>query len=138
MVASLYGFSGASSDKGCEADNESVIGAAIFRMQQLGRIPYFLLTDLNTDPEHFQCLVEARRAGIAFDIGSDLQGGEPKPTHNANRDVYEGMDGRGVTRIDTIIGNEAASAVASDAGNSHVGCRGYDHAAVHANTGKIR
>ena len=71
VVAVPYGFSGASCDKSKEVENETIIGAALVRMQQLGRVPYFILTDLNMDPNGSRQRMEARRAGLAYDVAYD-------------------------------------------------------------------
>ena len=135
MVAVLYGISGAPSSptKGC--DNELLISAAMARMAQFEGTPYFLLSDLNTDPDKSPVVCAAVRNGIAKDIINDYHDGQAPPTFNKARKIQPGMGGKGTSRIDVIFTNTAAAHTVTGVDYLYAGTSGKDHVAVSVSVG---
>jgi hypothetical protein len=102
VVACLYGYAGASNCRSKYQDNERLIAAATARMTQLGRVPYFICTDLNVDPRDSECVAKGRRLGMIHDVVAERTVGELPMTYNSSRDIREGMTGKGTSRIDRL------------------------------------
>ena len=138
IVASLYGYSGASSDNSKYQDNERLIVSATARMVQMGRVPYFICTDLNIDPRESEGLCKARQLGMIHDVVADRTCGELPMTYDSSRDLKPGMQGKGTSRIDTILANHAGAQTAEDVRYVYLGAKGYDHIPITISTNLTR
>ena len=113
IVASLYGFSGASQDPSVAKRNDELLRAAALRCATFTTTPYFIGTDANADPQICRAWRELLDKGMIYDLPYEWADGTPGFTYR-NEGVYDGMDGPGITRIDTIISNEVGSQLATD------------------------
>ena len=63
IVASVYGYSGASGDAMDYISNETLLAAALVRMKSMNHIPYYLAGDFNVDPSNSRIIQAAIEAG---------------------------------------------------------------------------
>ena len=111
VVASLCGYSGASASPVLERKNDQLIGAAIHRATQLITTPYYLCLDADNDPEKTQPICKAVSAKVIHDLAAEWAKSDDDPAPAFRRlGVFEGMEGTGVTRIDTILANDVGAA----------------------------
>ena len=131
IIASLYGFSGASGDPALARRNEKLASAAVCRAAQFLTVPYYLCTDLNQNPEECNPVLTAVQTGILVDLPADWA--EDKHALQATfrkEGVYKEMSGTGTTRIDTILSNVVGAAAVT--GVEYIVNRAaiFDHMAV--------
>ena len=129
MIASLYGYSGASAMADEYMTNEKLLAAAIMRMRSMGNIPYFIATDMNVDPAVSKIVQMAIEANLAYDIVDDAFGGAPSPTY-AKGGITTDMSGPGTTRIDTVLGNDSAAHACKDVRYLHQNNAAFDHVPI--------
>ena len=128
IVASLYGYSGASQDPAIAKKNDELLRAAAIRCAGFVSTPYFICTDANTNPQLCKAWREMLDKGLITDLPYEWGDGAPEYTYR-NAGVYQGMKGPGVTRIDTVISNEIGSQMVGEVkylwdtsgANDHVG-----------------
>ena len=91
-------------------ENARLISALLIRKAQHRGLPVFICTDLNEDPSESPIISAVRSTGATIDIVEDWVPSTP-PTFKHGQ-VFEGMTHeKGATRIDTIMGNQAAAAL---------------------------
>jgi hypothetical protein len=129
IVASLYGYSGASALAEEYVSNEALIAAAIMRMKNMQNVPYYITTDMNVDPAVSKILQVAINAQIAYDLVDDAFDGETPPTYSRGG-ITKSMEGAGTTRIDTIIGNQAAAHACKSIRYLHQDNTAFDHVPI--------
>ena len=113
IVACLYGYSGASQDPSVAKRNNELLRAAALRCAAFVTTPYYIGTDANTDPQLCRAWRELLDKGLIYDLPHDWEDGSPGYTYR-NAGVYQGMEGPGVTRIDTVISNEVGSQLVAE------------------------
>ena len=87
--------------------------------------------DFNVNPRQSKVLHHAMAAGLVHDIGADWAANRSEPQATFYRQgVYEGMQGKGTTRIDAILGNKAAAHLVSAVNYHWDHSMGYDHVRV--------
>ena len=106
-VASLYGYDGASSDGERFKLNEDLISRAMIRLIEAGDTPYLLCGDFNITPQQSPVIANLIAKGILVDV-PDAYGLGGQHTFSHNEPPKEGVEGKGRTRIDTILANKAA------------------------------
>ena len=128
VVASLYGYSGASQDPAIARKNDELLRAAALRCAGFIGTPYYICTDANTNPQMCRAWREMLDKGLITDLPYEWGNGSPEYTYR-NQGVYKGMSGPGITRIDTILCNEVGAQIVGDVqylwgtsgANDHVG-----------------
>ena len=128
LVANLYGHSGASSDQSQFKINEALLAAAVLRAAEFPRTPYFLLGDINIDPQHSQVLVQAMENHLLHDLAIDWAplDTSPPPTF-CKEGVHAHMSGPGTTRIDVALANAPGAACVTNIAYDYEETAGYDH-----------
>ena len=74
-------------------------------MDQSPKIPYYTTTDLNDDPAKSDTVCRCIENDIFSDLPSDWKDQEELPKTFYRAGIFQGMDGKGATRIDTILSN---------------------------------
>lgn len=93
------------------------------------RMPYYICTDLNLDPELSAALQTAIIDEWVYDVVKDAYNGLPPPTYSKNN-VAEDTQGPGVTRIDTILTNEAAANACTNICYQYGIAKTFDHVPI--------
>ena len=108
-VASMYGYDGATGDGERFRLNEDLINIASIRLLEAGGTPYVLCGDFNINPQQSPAIAGLISKGLVVDVPAAF-GLEGQHTFSHHRDgpPLEGVEGKGRTRIDTILANKAA------------------------------
>ena len=131
VVAAFYGISGASADPPLARLNERLIKMALFRASEFTSTPYFLCGDLNIDPAASMACRAAFESGVLADIPMDWAGNNTNPQATYRKDgVFKGMQGREITRIDTVVGNGTAKAIVKGVEYLWLHGRLFDHVPI--------
>ena len=131
LVASFYGISGASSEPAAKVENARLAAAAFIRKAHFKDVPYFLGTDLNENPDDNMVArsLTTAPAPHSYDIFRDWlmdKDGCTPATYHCGQ-VWQGMQGQGATRIDTIFGNRCSSQLVEGAQYLWEEAAGHDH-----------
>ena len=110
IVASLYGYSGASQDPAIGKKNDGLLRAAALRCASFISTPYYICADANINPQTCTAWREMLDKGLITDIPYEWGDGSPEYTYR-NQVVYKGMAGPGITRIDTVMCNEIGAQI---------------------------
>lgn len=106
-IATLYGYDGASGYAQRFRLNEDHIGRALIRMLEQGDAPYLLCGDFNISPQQSPAIAGLIAKGVLVDVPSAYGHGE-QHTFSTDGTPLKGVEGKGRTRIDTILANKAA------------------------------
>ena len=114
-IASLYGYDGAATDGERFRLNEDLIGRALIRMLEGGDTPYLICGDFNITPQQSPAIASLIAKGLLIDVPHAFGlGGQHTFSHHGKSPPQEGVEGKGRTRIDTILANKAAFPLITD------------------------
>ena len=91
IVASAYGYSGASSANAEYIKNETLAAHIVVRMNHNPKIPYVVGTDINVDPLDSEVLALAITNSVVYDLPCDCFPGGVPPATFLKDNVHEGM-----------------------------------------------
>ena len=86
--------------------NEDHIGRSFIRMLEQGDTPYLLCGDFNISPQQSPAIAGLIAKGVLMDVPSVYGHGE-QHTSSMDGTPLKGVEGKGRTRIDTILANRA-------------------------------
>ena len=128
IVATVYGYSGASWNPAIEKRNDVLIGAAVCRACQFLTTPYSLCADFSQAPDESHPVTTAVQTGLLNDLAADwCSGTEGVPPTYRRSGIYKGMCGAGVTRIDSILANSIGAAAVTGVKYEWEGNGIFDH-----------
>ena len=114
-VASLYGYDGATKDGERFRLNEDLISRALIRLLEAGDAPYVMCGDFNITPQQSPAIAGLIAKGLLIDVPHAFGlGWQHTFSRNANGPPHEGVEGKGRTRIDTILASKVAFPLVTD------------------------
>ena len=109
-IASVYGYDGAPSDAQRFRLNEEHIGRILLRCLECGDTPYVVCGDFNITPQESPTISALITKGHIIDVPT-AHGLGAQSTFSADGLPQQGVEGKGRTRIDSILANKAAFAL---------------------------
>ena len=106
-IATLYGYDGASGDAQRFRLNEDHISRALIRMLEQGDTPYIICGDFNISPQQSPAIAGLIAKRVLVDVPS-IFGYDEQHTFSTDGTPLKGVEGKGRTRIDTILANKVA------------------------------
>ena len=92
-----------------------MISTALIRLIEVGDTPYVLCGDFNTNPQQSPAITGLISKGMLIDVQDAFGlGGQHTFSSHANGPPLEGVEGKGRTRIDTVLTNKAAFPLIKD------------------------
>ena len=101
-------------------------------MDQFQNLPYYLLTDLNDDPRDSDVACRAMENDMMRDLPADWSSDGNIPNTFCRDNVYEGMSGKDVSRIDTILSNVVGAHGCNGIEYLWLEGMGFDHVPIRA------